>query len=214
MDVQLDARRRALRQSIPPWYNGYVHFASINLVCALAIAWLASRLCEPTRGELWMAPVFFAFANLVEWIVHRGPMHHPRRWLMPLYRRHALEHHVLFTADRMEFRNHRDLKFVLFPPLFFPFLLLLTAPLCLALWAYSPNVALVYLISAHAYYLVYEWFHTVHHWPRNSRLGRSWFARLVREHHRRHHDLRGMTRGNFNVSFPLWDHLFGTVLTE
>lgn len=34
----------------------------------------------------------------------------------------------------------------------------------------------------------------------------------LRTHHTRHHELARMEKGNFNVSFPLWDWLLGTML--
>jgi hypothetical protein len=212
--MSTEARRSELVAAIPWWYHGYAAFVLINAVHGAGIVLMLQALDRPSWKEWLLLPAFFVFANGVEWWVHRGPMHHPRPGLMMLYRRHALEHHLAFTSDRMEFRSHRELKLVLFPPLFFPFLLLITSPVPVALWLLSGgNLALLFLVSAFAYYLVYEWFHTVHHCPRRSWLGQTIFARLVRGHHTRHHDLRRMTQGNFNVSFPLWDWLLGSTLS-
>jgi hypothetical protein len=211
--VSAERRREEILARVPRWYNGYVHLAAINVASFAAMISLARRVESPGWRDALMVPAFFVFANLVEWLVHRGPMHHPWRGLGWLYRRHALTHHVYFTSERMELRAHRELQLVLFPPLFFPALLVATLPLPLALWAlFGWNLAVTFWLSAFAYYLVYEWFHTVHHWPRESRIGRSAFARLVRRHHTRHHDMRRMTSGNFNVSFPLWDWVLGTTL--
>ncbi len=65
-----------------------------------------------------------------------------------------------------------------------------------------------------AYYFVYEWFHYVHHLRRDSWLGRRALVGWLRTQHMRHHELARMEKGNFNVSFPLWDWLLGTMLPE
>lgn len=94
----------------------------------------------------------------------------------------------------------------------FPVLLLLTAPLTLALgWLWAP-LAWVFLAAACAYYGVYEWLHLLHHWPQDRWLGRRRLVGWLRRHHARHHDPRRMRAGNFNVSFPLCDYALRSVL--
>ncbi len=53
-----------------------------------------------------------------------------------------------------------------------------------------------------------------HHLSRDSWLGRRALVGWLRQHHTRHHELALMEKGNFNVSFPLWDWLLGTMLPE
>lgn len=69
-------------------------------------------------------------------------------------------------------------------------------------------------MSVLACYFVYEWFHFAHHLSENSWLGRRAVVGWLRLHHTRHHELALMAKGNFNVSFPLWDWLLGTMLLE
>ena len=76
----------------------------------------------------------------------------------------------------------------------------------------SRNIGILFWLSVFAYYLTYEWFHYCHHLPSDSWIGRRRIVSLARLHHTRHHELTRMTRGNFNVSFPLWDWLLGTLL--
>jgi hypothetical protein len=213
--VQLAEKRARLAAAIPPGYPGTLHFAAINLASLLAIAGCLAALQRPDPWMLAWAPGFFLFANLVEWAVHRGPMHQPRRGRLArtLYERHACQHHVMFTHERMEIASPAELKLVLFPWFVFPALLLATAPLPVALGLLlSPDHALLFLACAVAYYLVYEWLHTLHHWPQDTWIGRRRVMAFLRRHHTRHHDPALMTRGNWNVSFPLADWLLGSVL--
>ena len=78
----------------------------------------------------------------------------------------------------------------------------------------TANLAWLFFVSVLAYYFVYEWFHFAHHLSRDSWLGRRALVGWLRQHHTRHHELALMEKGNFNVSFPLWDWLLGTMLPE
>lgn len=171
--------------------------------------WFA-READP---RVWLLAIpFFAFANLCEWLFHRGPLHAPTRFMRGLYRRHTGSHHVAFTDQDMAYVDSRELWLVLFPVYMFPVLLLLTAPVSLGFaWAWPP-LGWVFLGTAFAYYWVYEWLHLMHHWPQESWLGRRRLVGWLRRHHARHHDPKRMRAGNFNVSFPLCDYLLGTVL--
>lgn len=208
-----EARRQEMLAGIPGWYNGYVHFVLINVVSLAVLALLISALQRPTVTELAAIPAILVFANFVEWWFHRGPMHRPAWWIRQAYEFHAQQHHVVFTEEDMPFRDHRELKAILGPPGFLPTLILLTFPVPLALGLFvSMNMVYLYLACAVGYYVVYEWLHTAHHWPPESRVGRLSLVRWLRHHHARHHNLRLMTKGNFNVSFPLADWVLGTVL--
>ena len=140
-------------------------------------------------------------------------MHHPTRGLRIFYERHTLQHHVFYPDDDMAFREPRELFFVLFPPLALPMLLLVNLPIPLLLGSLvSANLAWLFFSSVLAYYFVYEWFHYAHHLRQESWLGRRALVGWLRTHHTRHHELARMEKGNFNVSFPLWDWLLGTML--
>jgi sterol desaturase/sphingolipid hydroxylase (fatty acid hydroxylase superfamily) len=57
------------------------------------------------------------------------------------------------------------------------------------------------------------WYGIVHHviHYRRPRLLASWMPATTQRHLRHHHSARP---GNFGVTIPLWDHVFGTVLDE
>ncbi|MFL5319893.1 MAG: fatty acid hydroxylase family protein, partial [Myxococcaceae bacterium] len=74
----------------------------------------------------------------------------------------------------------------------------------------SPNAGWLFAATGVGYYLTYEWFHFAYHLPENSAVGRIGLVRVLRKHHADHHDLTRMGRYNFNITFPIFDSVFGT----
>ncbi len=208
--MELAAFRAQTRaEQVGPRYSGVLHFAFVNAMALAVITFAATRLDHP-RWSLFTVPVTFLYANLVEWLAHRGPMHAPKRLLGLVYKRHTLLHHGFFTPEQMALESSRDLKLVLFPPvllIFFFGLFALPSGLLIAAVA-GRNVAALFVMTSMAYYLLYEWLHLSYHL--GDRAPR--FIRALRRHHALHHDPRNMTRGNFNITFPICDRLFGTCL--
>ncbi|MFL5430460.1 MAG: sterol desaturase family protein [Myxococcales bacterium] len=201
------AARTRLRRGVGPRYSGPLHFAFTSCVALAVIAIALSRLHGPTPLELLTVPLTFLYANFVEWRAHRGPMHRKVRGLSLVHERHALSHHAFFTADEMQIDSARDFKMVLFPPVLILFFFgLFAVPIGFALrYALGANVAALFVATAMAYFLLYEWLHLAYHLP----------VRIpgidgLRRHHRTHHDPRLMSRSNFNITFPICDALFGT----
>ena len=68
---------------------------------ATALATLGLVLAARARAADWLGlPVFLVIANLIEWMVHRNPMHRPLRPRL-LYKNHAQLHHLAFTDANM-----------------------------------------------------------------------------------------------------------------
>jgi len=215
VSVRREQKRREMMAKVPDRYSGSAHWAFINVTTVLGIGLCLALLESPLWWEWLFVPGFFVFANGFEWWIHRGPMHHPTRGLRILYQRHTLQHHVFYPDDDMAFREPRELFYILFPPFALPVLLVVNLPIPLLLGSFvSANLAWLFFLSVLAYYFVYEWFHYVHHLPRDSWLGQRALVGWLRTQHTRHHELARMEKGNFNVSFPLWDWLLGTMLPE
>lgn len=194
--------RAGARAEVGPLYSGLLHFAFVNAVALSAIVFAARQVHAP-RWALLTVPVTFLYANLIEWLAHRGPMHKPKKLLRLVYQRHTLLHHAFFTHESMQLEGTRDFKMVLFPPvllIFFFGLFALPIGLLLNLVA-GTNVAALFVITAMSYYLLYEWLHLGYHLGLGGRL------RLL---HQTHHDPQRMT-SNFNITFPICDRLFGTL---
>lgn len=207
-----EARRAELLAAVPSWYSGTLHLIWIHLSTLGAIGGSLWALREPQLWEWALIPLFLLIANLFEWWVHKEPLHHPYPGLKLLYRRHAKRHHVFFTDAEMALRSPRELALLLFPPYMIPAMVILLSPVAVGLGALRWNLAWIFLASAFAYYLLYEWLHLLHHLPRESWWGRRALAARLRLHHWRHHDPKRMLAGNFNVSFPFADWLLRTTL--
>ena len=202
-------RARARAENLGPRYSGLLHFGFVNALALAVIVAAASQLRQP-RWALLTVPITFFYANLVEYFAHKGPMHRPVQRLRLVYQRHTLLHHNFFTAQAMELESTRDFKMVLFPPVLLVFFFgLFALPIGLLLRALAgTNVAALFVITAMAYYLLYEWLHLAYHAGAKA-------PRLIdplRRHHADHHDPRAMTSHNFNITFPICDRLFGTWL--
>jgi sterol desaturase/sphingolipid hydroxylase (fatty acid hydroxylase superfamily) len=215
-EATADFRREFRARHVGPRYSGIAHFAATSAAGAAGIAWLAAGARAVRPVEWLTVPAAFLFANVVEYLAHRGPMHHLRPGARILFERHTRQHHRFYTDEAMAIDSTRDFKIVLFP--LFAIALFagaILAPIYVALRLFvSANVASLFCATALAYYLLYEWLHLAYHLPADSPVGRLPAIRLLRRHHARHHDPRKMTAWNFNVTFPLADALFGTWYRE
>ena len=85
-------------------------------------------------------------------------------------------------------------------------------------WLYQMEsvwiVAALFIATAIGYFLLYEMLHLSYHLPPDSAVPRLPILRALRRHHALHHNPAQMTDGNFNVTFPICDSVFGTRLHE
>ena len=206
-------RERYRSDEIPAGYRGPAHLAFTTAVCLLVAAVAILRLEDVTPAEWLTVPLTFLYANLVEYIGHRGPMHHRTRGLGLLFERHTGQHHRFFTAEAMALDEGRDYRAVLFPAVMIVFFIGgFAVPVGLLLtWALSANVAWLFVATAVAYFLNYELLHFAYHAPDGSWIGRIPGVERLGRLHRAHHDPVLMQRRNFNVTYPICDALFGTL---
>jgi len=214
-EISSDLRdwREAYREAeIGPRYSGWLHFAFTTVGSLSAITFAASRLHGVRPLEWALLPLFFLISNFGEYFGHRGPMHHRKRGLGLLFKRHTLQHHRFFTADSMAFESPRDFKITLFPPVMLLFFIGGMAVPIGALWyaLVSPNAGWLFAVEGISYFLLYEWLHFLYHLPEESLLGRLPIIATLRRHHQAHHDPELMTRWNFNITFPIADWILGT----
>jgi hypothetical protein len=211
---QVQRFRASYREAeIPPGYRGGRHLLFTFGGGSLALLVCLWQLDDVQPWEWLTVPLAVLYANLVEYVGHRWPMHRPFRGLSLVYRRHAGQHHRFFTDQAMPLEQSRDLRAVLFPPLLVVFFFggfALPAWFVLA-WLASTNVAWLLVASGLAYYLHYELLHSAYHAPAGSWAARSRLIARLRNLHRAHHDPALMTRYNFNITWPLGDWLFGTL---
>ena len=197
-------------------YSGPLHLATTVSV-SLLIALLSAMMLEEISPLEWLTmPLTFLYANLCEYLGHRGPMHNKTRFLGLIFRRHAIEHHSFFTDKAATYDTTQDFKAVLFP-----LIMLLFFNGCFALpigallyFLISSNVAFLFVLTAILYFLNYELLHFAYHMDPQTWIGRLPFMDRLRKHHILHHNRRLMTRYNFNITYPICDYLFGTVYKD
>ena len=206
--------RDAYRErDIPPHYDGRLHLAITFGGGALALLACLMQLHAVRPLEWLTIPLSLVYANLVEYLGHRHPMHRPWRGLGLVYRRHAGQHHRFFNDQAMPIDRLQDLRAVLFPPLLVLFFFGVFAAPAWSLLAYfaSANVAWLFVACGIAYFLNYEVLHLAYHLPDTQWLARLSLVRKLRGLHTLHHDPRRMASSNFNITYPLGDVLFGTL---
>ncbi len=206
--------RAAFRERcIGPRYSGPLHLAttvSVSLLVALASA----LMLENVTSVQWLTiPLTFLYANLAEYLGHRGPMHHKTRFLGAVFQRHSVEHHSFFTDTATSFDTSQDYKAVLFPPVLMIFFIVgFALPIgALLYFLIAPNVCFLFILTAVLYFLNYELLHFAYHSRPDSWLRQLPFMDRLRQHHITHHNRRLMTRYNFNITYPICDRIFGTV---
>lgn len=204
--------RAELLSRLPRWYSPWAHLA-FPAVAGIAIAVFAlSRIEDLRPWQVALVPAFLLFGNAVEWHAHRGLLHRRTRFLEVLYIRHTPQHHAVYVAEDMAIRSARELKLILLPAYGLLGILAVTSPITfLFAWIGQANLAALWVAFVVAYVLSYEWLHLAYHLPATSRLGGTRLVRFLRAHHQHHHAPHLMSRWNFNVTLPLWDHLRGTV---
>ena len=195
-------------------YSPWRHMGSTLAIAALIAAFGLTLAARAHPLDWALMPIFFVIANLLEWTVHRYPMHHPMTPRV-MYKNHAMMHHIAFTERNMPVASARELGLVMMPWYTMIGLFVVASPVMLLAAALrGPGLAGVFLLGAVLYFLFYETLHALYHLPEATLdrvgLGRLAVFRALRAHHAHHHVLRRMSAANFNVTVPLWDWVFGT----
>ncbi|HSN89724.1 MAG TPA: sterol desaturase family protein [Anaeromyxobacteraceae bacterium] len=203
--------RAELLGHVPKGYSPWLHLSAMT-ASGVVLAGAALALLRDVRAwEAWLVPAFVLLGNALEWHVHRDLLHRRTRPVQVLYLRHTPQHHALYPPDDMEVRSSRELRFVLLPAWAVAAILAIVSPFPVALALVGQrNLALLFVATTALYLTAYEWLHLAFHVP----LGRlAGFAplRAARRHHQVHHASHLKNRWNFNVTFPLWDLLRGTL---
>jgi len=153
--------------------------------------------------------LFFLYAGLFEYALHRWLMHRPSRVLPYPYKVHELLHHQVFGGGATyHVQREEDTNLILFQ--WWQTLLLLAShvPLAWGLQVASGFPVFWGGMSALAvYYALYEYLHWCMHNPTGRWIELTRVFQYLDAHHRLHHRL---WRTNFNVVLPIGDLVFGT----
>lgn len=207
-----DFRTTFRKEEIKEHYSGIAHFLFTTLSCFLVVSVCIYFLKDVKWQEWLVVPMTFIYANFVEYIGHKGPLHHRKKALKKVFKRHTLEHHVFFTEEQMECASTKDFKIILFPPVLLLFFLFAFAiPVAVFIFlVWSQNAGLLFLGTTLGYFLNYEWLHLSYHLPNDHFISKLPMIRSFRKLHQTHHNPALMTTYNFNISYPIFDKLLGT----
>ncbi|HWB64894.1 MAG TPA: hypothetical protein VG603_15360 [Chitinophagales bacterium] len=206
-------RQRFRGEYIGKNYSGVLHLWFINLWCLAGIVLCVLHIHQPLLKQWLVIPITFLYTNLFEYLGHRYPMHHRYNPLKAVFKRHTLQHHHFFTSESMDCDTNNDFKIILFPPVLLIFFsIVFVAPAALLIYNFfSLNAAMFYIATTLAYYLNYEWLHLAYHLPETNALYKIPGLKLLRRLHHHHHDTRVMDKYNFNITYPVFDALLGTL---
>jgi hypothetical protein len=212
---QRDKIRAEVLARVPQGYSPWLHLAFPSLC---GIAFVTTSLLLLRDVQLWQALMvvpFFVILNAGEWRIHRDLLHKRTPGFTILYDRHTPEHHMVYVTHDMAVRSRREWRLVLIPPfgIWAALLSALPVPLVFALigqW----NLGMLFIATAMAYVVSYEWLHLSYHLDPDSFIGRLKLIQILRRHHATHHNPQLMQKWNFNVSIPLWDFIRGTIYKD
>lgn len=212
-----EAGREQLRSrtvaKIPSWYSPWGHLL-VPAVCGLTVIVAALILVENlVWWELLVVPGTFLMSNASEWRIHKHVLHRRVPGLSILYDRHTPLHHMLYQTHSMQVKSRTEWRLVLIPAYGIILVILINLPIAAGIWflAGQRNAGLLYLATAIGYVLSYEWMHLSYHLAPDTFIGRMWLVRVLRRHHATHHHPTLMQKWNFNVTFPIWDLVRGTI---
>jgi hypothetical protein len=211
--------REALRadwvRRIPRWYSPWVHLSFTVLLGPAVIVVALTRIQELRPLELLTVPAVFLISNIAEWHIHKGILHRPLPGIAVLYKEHTLQHHRLYLTDDMRIRSWKELRLVLLPPVGIVLLIAVIVPIGLGLEHLGHrNVGMLWVASATAYVVSYEWLHLSYHLPEGHPIGQVALIRRLSRHHALHHSPERMGSLNMNVTVPLWDWVRGTIAKD
>ncbi|WP_299583464.1 sterol desaturase family protein [uncultured Microbulbifer sp.] len=186
------------------------------LISLTAAVYCILHIRDLKGGELLVIPLGILAYNAVEYVSHRWAGHKKLKLTKLFYRRHTGDHHSFFSAPQLSFESAYDWRIVLFPTYLTAFVAIVLAPFfgfCLT-WLVSVNVGYLMAATMILNHLAYELLHIGYHQPIGGWFHRVPGLRELAHLHRIHHHRKLMKTHNFNLTFPLFDLLLGTLYWE
>ena len=221
MTLEAMTRFRYLyRTGISSRYSGWIHMLSVLAVGLGTIIYSLSQVQQGSLIEWMVFPLTMLVVNFSEYYAHRWLGHRKTKYGKLFYSRHTGDHHSFFLEHSMDYEAVSDWRVVLFPVyLIFAFLCGLILPGGYLLSeVFNMNVAYIYAAAGISGYLLYEIMHFSYHIPR-----RHWAEKIflvipgwkqLRHLHVLHHKRDKMAEANFNITFPIFDVLLGTLFWQ
>lgn len=204
-NISKEERPLTYRYTLKIFFNG-------GVLLAITFYFLAN-LKDPSLIEFLTFPMMLIFGSLTVWLVHKYPLHRRLSVFPYAYRKHTIEHHSLYTYHDLEIKNFKEIPYIMFGVLDVIGFALVFVPIMYFINSliFSENVVNMIIASSSGYFLIYEFFHTISHLPSNHPILKVRYFKFMWNHHRIHHHPRAMNSTNFNIVFPIFDYLFGTL---
>ena len=212
--AKVRAYRMSRRKDLSSKYAGWIKLGALTSSCFVAAGIAFTLLANLTVAQaLVMLPVTWIIANFVEYSLHRWPMHRVMRGMKAIYKSHSGQHHRYFTHEYMSIETQNDMREVFTKYKVMAFLILAVIIPISGVFALfiQPNIGLLFFIYSLMYYVLYEWTHFATHIPESHWVTKLPYIRGAKRRHTIHHNTRLMREWNFNVSFALFDRIFGTL---
>ena len=206
-------RLRAERLAeVSRFYSPLAHFMATTIFGVGVVVLASLQVHHPSLLELCVIPLALVIANAAEWRIHKSILHERHFPFTPLYERHTPQHHMIYVHGDMAMREWKETRLVMIPAYGVLLIAIAIFPLAMLLWWLGiPNLGFLYMATSVGYVVLYEWLHVTYHLPEDHPISRIGFIKRLKNHHSVHHDPRLMQRYNFNVTFPVWDRVRGTL---
>jgi sterol desaturase/sphingolipid hydroxylase (fatty acid hydroxylase superfamily) len=192
-----------------PAGNYYLTTYVISLT--IIIACLVDFLEVKSFFELLSVPFYFLFCNFFEYLFHRFPMHQKVKFMKAVYH-HVTIHHNFYANDLYYYENPNDYYAVLIPYYVWIHVVISSCVLGLIVYAiFGYNQAILFLVTVSSYYLIYEFLHFSYHARADSWIKKIPLVKSLSRFHLVHHSTDKMAKFNFNITFPIFDTIFGTL---
>ncbi len=205
-------RQRAIAEIGEPT-NQKSHFIIFyTLIFTIAgMVWSASYLQGVQPLEWSVIPFTFFIANLIEYCIHRWPLHRRYRITGFMLSKHMI-HHNYFDENEYTLKKYADYVALVFPAIvlnaFTGFVVLPIA--CLLFLIAEKNTALLFIASVMGYYLLMQLIHVATHTDEKHWINSIPGFKYLWRHHHIHHHHSEMLRANYNFIIPVSDWLFRT----
>jgi hypothetical protein len=205
----------ATRPAVPPLWVSYYHVIYTAVFCLAGMIVPLSLVRDMQPLDFLMIPVTCVLANVIEYVIHRWPMHRRYPYAGFMMDLHML-HHRYFFEENYRIDSFADFGLIVFPPIVLNILAFGVCPgfFLAAWWLIGWNAALLFFATVMGYYLAMQLIHVATHARDDHWVLDIPGIRYLWNHHQIHHSRRMMTKVNFNFIIPLTDLLVGTATQE
>lgn len=206
--------RQHFREQVTGRIPGPAYALLVLVLLVVIITALALLIPKYEPYFLVLLPAYFLFVNWLEYLLHRYPMHRKTRGMEVVYE-HVTIHHNFYANEYFYFEEPRDYYAAILPWYIFIGLTVVIAAVSGMIYLFfGMSNALFFALVAYSYYLLYEILHFSYHTSEKSWVKKLPFINHLARRHIVHHRTSAMAHYNFNITFPIFDRVYGTLLDD